>query len=690
MPGPLGEVVPRRHTFVLPLGHATVRPGFLSRDLGGIGGSDGATWSSNNRLQARFDHSHALNEIFSPEDLRRNPTMAPMRNGQRFIPARGDGNWQPDLTSAAAIEHAATAANRAFAADPDRLSFSLSENDSARFDDSAATDAVVSPPRFFRQRPDYSDLIFGFTNAVAERVARVHPDRYLPAYAYYWAENAPRFSIAPNVIPWLTADRAQWFDPAFASEDQALIRRWTKSGARIVGAYDYVYGVPYLVPRPTLYAATRSIPFLYEAGVRAFFAETYPNWALDGPKPWITAQLLWSPEASADELLDNYYREFWAEAGPAMRNFFSLGEGAWLNQPKPGYWIKYYQDDHQLILFPSSLRTRLRAAIEEARRVASSRDVKDRIEFVSAGFAVSEAFAAWEDARNRLSLLATAPGTAADELIRSARDLASAREEFVARYTAVRANHPLALAAQNLEVYLRNNPAARAVRALARTGAKLSPEESFLPGAASPDELKALFAQVGEVLADSAWIGVKRRKIGGASDFEWLERGQAWQASGEPAEHRQIQWISAETKQVAGEQGSGSPSLISTSAPSGYLLRLSGCRQEFIAQWLPSRPGTLYVAEVKVRAKVSPGNQTFLIVNFLDEKQQRLGHGTIDRLPAGENRQEVDLCVVARAPANARYVGFGLRVVHQVNDDFAEFSGPSLRRLEIGAAAAAR
>jgi len=42
--------------------------------------------------------------------------------------------------------------------------------------------------------------------------------------------------------------------------------------------------------------------------------------------------------------------------------------------------------------------------------------------------------------------------------------------------------------------------------------------------------------------------------------------------------------------------------------------------------------------------------------------------------------QATRLQVIAKAPPGARWVGFGLRVLNQINDDFAEFSGASLRR----------
>ncbi|HVS54485.1 MAG TPA: DUF4838 domain-containing protein [Opitutaceae bacterium] len=667
MPGPLGEAIPRRAELAVATGREVARPGFVSRDLGGIDGdANGRAWFARNRLVERFEFAHHLGAIFPPEELRQHPEMAPMRAGRRYIPSDpSDYNWQPDLTNAAAIEHAAAAARAAFAADPNRLSFSLGENDSIRFDDSAATSAAVAPPRFFRHRPDYSDLVFGFANAVADRVRPAYPDRWLPTLAYYWAENTPRFPVAKNVVPYLTADRTQWFDPDFAAEDRALIAQWCRSGAGLVGIYDYLYGAPLLLPRPALDAVGESIPFEYRAGVRTYYAEMSPNWALDGPKPWLAAQLLWAPEQDPAALLDTYYREFWGEAAVPMREFFARGERAWRGQPRPAYWIKYYQDEHQAALFPPAVRAELRARLAAAQRLARTEAVRARVAFVAAGFSASDAFGDFCAARDRLSAFAH-DGAKVDGLGRAWLDADAARRTFLVRHAEVRAGQPLALAPQSIDIYVRNDPAGRAAHELARSaeGRRFLTERAFLPWmdcGATADDLVRLAADGRELLADAPWSALAIRPVGGAADFEWTTPGSPWRGNGEPFETRRIV-----RTDVAG-------------ADSG--LRFSGCRQESLGRWIAATPGALYEARVRVRAKVSPGNATFLILSFLDENQRHIGLGHVDRLPAAAATQELELDAIARAPREARYVGLGVRVTNQVNDDFAEFAGASLRSI---------
>ncbi|MDI1320334.1 MAG: DUF4838 domain-containing protein, partial [bacterium] len=336
MPGALGTEVPRRVNLRLPFRTETVSPSFVSRNLGGLTAPEGAAWFGANRLQAVIGHGHSMSTIFKPEDIARMPELAPLLNWQKYFPTRpGEQEWQPNLAAAAAAEHAIGVLRQQLTESPAEVAARLSMNDSIRYDQSKETQTLVGPPKFFRQKPDYSNLVFGFANKVAQGLAAEFPDRLISTYAYDWTENVPGFRVEPNVVPFLTADRSQWFDPAFAAQDRDLMQRWVAAGPKVVGIYDYYEGAPFLVPRPTLYAVAQSIPFAYEAGVRAFYAEAFPNWGLDGPKFWLAAELLWDTRQDPAALLDTYYREYWQEAAGPMREFFALCDRQWLEQPRP-------------------------------------------------------------------------------------------------------------------------------------------------------------------------------------------------------------------------------------------------------------------------------------------------------------------------------------------------------------------
>jgi hypothetical protein len=243
----------------------------------------------------------------------------------------------------------------------------------------------------------------------------------------------------------------------------------------------------------------------------------------------------------------------------------------------------------------------------------------------------------------------------------------AARADLVGRFDRVRREQPLALAPQDLESYLRHQPDSRVARELSRsaTGRAVLLEEAYLPwvylGATGSEIARVLEAGV-ESLIDPGWHSVVVQPVGSSATSDWTAPGTPWHGTGEAWEGRSVQ--------------------LSPRADGKRVLRMAGCRTEGIGQWVPVTADALYAATARVRAKTSPGTATFLIVSFLDEKGQHLDLGRVDRLPPDAAVQETTLCVMAKAPPAARFIGFGVRVLNQINDDFAEFADASLRRIE--------
>ena len=239
---------------------------------------------------------------------------------------------QPHLAHPLAVDFAAEAALSYFEKNPKSRSYSLSINDNVLFDESELTQAQVMPLKYFRTRPDYTDYVFGFMNAVAEKVFEAGgawqnengEDRYLTALSYYWTEPSPSISIHPRVMPVLTSDRAQWHDPLYREGDKALIQRWAHSGAERVATWDYYFGAPYPYPRQFNQWIVESIQYLDTAGVDIFFSQLPSAWGMDGAKAWLAAELLWDPTQDADLLLSEYYENFFGSAAEPVRAFYDM------------------------------------------------------------------------------------------------------------------------------------------------------------------------------------------------------------------------------------------------------------------------------------------------------------------------------------------------------------------------------
>ncbi|WP_415910925.1 DUF4838 domain-containing protein [Oleiharenicola sp. Vm1] len=664
MPGQDGlEVAPRATLKLVATWHSEIGR-YYSRELGGVASAAiGREWVLANRLSALFPHGHTASELVPPALIKRRPQFAPLLNGARFLPEPDAPiNWQPDLLADGLVAHVAGELERKFRENPSVWGAAFGLNDTYRFDQGERTLKVVLPERFFRTRPDYSDLLFQFLNRVAQPLAVRFPGRFVTTYAYDWTENTPRFRVAENIMPFLTADRSMWFDAGFAANDRALIERWGKLGPKFFGLYDYYYGAPFLVPRPTLWAVTEAIPYAYEKGARAFFAEATPNWGLDGPKPWLAAQLLWNPRDDSARLLAEYYRRFWKEAAVPMRAFFELCDQQWREQPKPPVWVKYLKDDDQRRLFPPEVRRVLQRCLEEAAATAKTNTVRKRVTFVAEAFAVTEAFCKHDETREELQRLLLDPKTSTSALSLAGERYASARADFVGKYQQLRRRSPLAIQTASIDDYLRHDPRRRLVSEVARRKETFSlspPWLATLFEGRAPSTV-ALQGAGRELLADPELRTLSIKQVHPFTLTDWVERGP-WGGKTEPTERRKIELL----RDSDGTQR----------------LRYSGCNQESLWQWRTVQPGHLYRATARIKGRVNPGTMVYLLVPFVDRKGQHLGPGHIDRLPVGNWPDAVELEVLVRAPANATQAAFSLRTLYQVPGDWTEWEALSLRDL---------
>lgn len=389
----------------------------------------GTVYARRNRLNKVYDFNHNLADLFTRQLFESHPEVFAEINGRRKPPRdRRSTDPQPDFTQPKTVEIAARAALSHFQANPESTSFSLSINDNALFDTTAGTEAVVSPLQYFRGRPNYTNLVFGFMNRVAEQVfdegnAWQTPegrDRYLTALAYYWTEPSPDIPIHPRVMPVLTSDRAQWHDPSYRAEDKALIKQWVDSGAERIATWDYYFGAPYPYPRQFNQWIAESLRFMAESGVDVFFSQLPAFWGLDGAKPWLGAQLLWDARQEAPALLDEYYQAFFGPAAEAMRQFYEIAETHRNEREGPAEWIKLYKDESGIALFSDEALHAMRSRLSEAaavlapaaqkapKRVAapetglSAGRYAERVQVVSRAFRLTERYAALDRSRQAL------------------------------------------------------------------------------------------------------------------------------------------------------------------------------------------------------------------------------------------------------------------------------------------------
>jgi hypothetical protein len=627
-----------------------IKPDFVQRRL----------WPSDNdfarrnRLVGGFQFNHNLGKIFTPEMFKKHPEAFARIRGHQYTP-KGSGGLdpQPKLTSPQAIEIARQAAIDYFNKFPEKRSFSLSINDNTLFDESAETQAAVSPLNYFRGRPNYTDYVFRFMNAVAEQVFTTEEmlqtpagePRYLTALAYYWTEEAPTFQLHPRVMPVLTSDRAQWHDPAYRSQDRALIERWANSGAKRIATWDYYFGAPYPYPRQFNQWIAESLQHLHQNGVDVFFSQLPAAWGLDGPKAWLAAELLWDSHQDSQKLLEEYYQHFFGAAAQAMRQFYELAENQRNQTAGTADWIKFYKDPAGIEHFPVDYWQQLRQLIEQAQQ-AAQQDIRrlKRVEIVSEAFALTECYANMHRARQKL-ILATINNT--EEL---ARDLQYYQEQHMryADHVKFLENKPDHGRLLEFKSVRQPDPVAMAQWQLAKGNSNNLAKNPYLGR-----------QQLGFNLLKNPDL-----KHDGWEKRNFLEpkipKLQGWTYSIRPNQHLQVKQ-SDHLKQG---------------------LDHSGADMLLIQQIVPVKAEQHYLLKAKMAWGVSPDNRNILKLQWRNSAQKTILSETILQLPNGVSDGVRTFEIPCQAPQNAIQLRIACISSRQKDDDFLQLKKIEFRSIQ--------
>lgn len=201
----------------------------------------------------------------------------------------------------------------------------------------------ICPDCVSHYRPDriqsgwLSDLVFGFSNGVSRELAAKHPDRLLLQLAYTnFYKEPPLLPIEPNLMVEYCFWRSEYNRPVAdpGNEADADQRRqivaWADRCDHLL-MREYVGGVN--LPDARILAT--DLRWFRELGADGWFTEIHPeNW-LPRERMWVVAHLLWNPDASVDELLDDFFHAAYGPAQAPMRAVYDLLEQALMAAPRP-------------------------------------------------------------------------------------------------------------------------------------------------------------------------------------------------------------------------------------------------------------------------------------------------------------------------------------------------------------------
>jgi hypothetical protein len=229
-----------------------------------------------------------------------------------------------------------------------------------------------------------TDRMVYFWNAIAEQVAKVHPDKLLvvDAYSAYAAPPVER-KLHPNLV--VRFAPLGYHDEEYRQEGLRDWDGWSKATKRI-----------YFRPNLMLLGRREGLPLLYvhkfEDDFRYLashgmmgtdFDGCCHHWATQGLNYYVVARLHWNPEQDVDAIVDDYCRAGFGRAAKSVRRYFDRLEGL-MNQAaaKKGKDRKAFTPDAVV-----SLRKELEEARKEAGRDPT---IVQRIAFLEVGLRWTE------------------------------------------------------------------------------------------------------------------------------------------------------------------------------------------------------------------------------------------------------------------------------------------------------------
>ena len=437
LPGPEGDDVPACKTIAVPTEEVREEPAFFSRLFSGLRGSAQTTWARRLRMHGRVSFHHNLLRLLPPETYTKtHPEFFPVKKGKRYLPPDSHAHgWQPCFSAEGIDREAAEQICRYFDEHPQVPSYSLGVNDSSGHCECEKCQSQDTGEKNFVGRRDVSDRYYGWCNRVVEQVLKKHPDKFFGCLAYSEVAQPPaRIKLNPRIIPYMTYDRMKWIDPELRADGERMTKLWREKSP-VVGWYDYIYGSHYCVPRVWFHQMADYYRFGHANGVRALYAEAYPNWG-EGPKLYVSLKLQWDPHQDVDLLLKDWYvRAVGPDAADDLAAYYALWEDFWTRRileskwfTKGGQYLRFTDPSYLADVTEKDVTTS-RTLLEQVVQKAKTPAQQARARLLLAAFEYYEASAvAYRGNRLSGELLVQTEAEALDSLSQGERCLRMAKK----------------------------------------------------------------------------------------------------------------------------------------------------------------------------------------------------------------------------------------------------------------------
>jgi hypothetical protein len=182
-----------------------------------------------------------------------------------------------------------------------------------------------------------TDAVLEFVNAIADEVAREHPDLLIETLAYYYASPAPLRTVPrPNVrvklSPWVCKLHSfrdcQWNRIVSSFQN---IKQWKQLTNDNLYIWEYTGAYSHLpLPNPDLRQFVDSTRVYRDHGVTGIFVEGNDmpgnGGYMDELKIYLFAKALWNPEIDADAVIDDFMHGYFEASAEPMKRWVMMLE----------------------------------------------------------------------------------------------------------------------------------------------------------------------------------------------------------------------------------------------------------------------------------------------------------------------------------------------------------------------------
>ncbi len=368
-PGELGEVVPKREVIVLPA-QLDIReePTLESYGIQALNEVNGYYARCERQTLA---HGHSLARILPPAQYADEPDRFPMIDGTRFVPPpKLSGTWQPCLSHPELARVTVDWAKSYFQEHPWMRGFSACVNDGG---------GDCQCPQCAALEKKYANQYIPYYNAVSELLDKELPGKFMDVYGYGAGGSGrppENIRVGSNVFVMVTAP--------FEKNAQVL-QAWAAAGTKHLGIYQFLYGFRYLVPRhyPHLLGNKWKEAFK-QYGIKGAYLEAHIScWLYDGPRWYVLNRLAWDIDEDIDDILDDYFSNFYVECAAPMRRFFDRIEAIHARKADPFAFINDSSSPANLYEYTQADVDFLDAELEAARLTARDDQAVKRVALFS-------------------------------------------------------------------------------------------------------------------------------------------------------------------------------------------------------------------------------------------------------------------------------------------------------------------